>query len=445
MRALRGGIVGAAALGAAVLTFGSGLASAKPMFQMIPHKFGQQPTTAQCQAAFGINCYNATQLRHAYGVDALNRRGLDGRGTTIVIVDSFGSPTIYSDLQTFDQANNLPAPPSLRIISPAGTPPPYDPTNATQVGWAEETTLDVDMSHMMAPDANILLVTTPVAETEGVVGFPQMIEAENYVIDHHLGDVISQSFAATEQTFQDANGNYDPRLIYQLRSAYINAAAHNVTVLGSSGDTGAAGYEPDGTDFYPFPAVNWPSSDPLVTGLGGTQLDLDANGNRLAPDVVWNDGFGAGTGGLSVAFSRPFYQDGVRRVVGGARGVPDISMSAAVNGGVNLYLGFTSADAGIAPDWYVFGGTSEASPLFAGEVAIADQIAGHPIGLINPTLYRIGDGWGSGVTDVTSGNNSFAGITGYNAGPGYDLASGLGTANEALPFQLAAGSGRGGF
>ena len=82
--ALRGGIVGAAAVGAAVLTIGSGLASAKPMFQMIPHKFAQQPTTAQCQSMFQINCYAAAQLRRAYGVDALNRHGLNGRGETIV-------------------------------------------------------------------------------------------------------------------------------------------------------------------------------------------------------------------------------------------------------------------------------------------------------------------------------------------------------------------------
>ena len=87
------------------------------------------------------------------------------------------------------------------------------------VGWAEETSLDVEYSHAMAPGANILLVETPVAETEGVQGFPQIIAAENYVINHDLGSVISQSFAATEQTFHSAQALLD------LRTAYTNALA----------------------------------------------------------------------------------------------------------------------------------------------------------------------------------------------------------------------------
>jgi subtilase family serine protease len=150
-----------------------------------------------------------------------------------VLVDSFGSPTIRGDLRTFDQAFNLPAPPSFRIIQPAGAVPQYDPTNYDMGGWAFETTLDVEYAHAMAPGANILLVETPVDETLGVQGFPQMIEAENYVINHHLGDVISQSFGATEETFPNAGS------IYALRSAYLNALIHRVTVLSASGDGGA--------------------------------------------------------------------------------------------------------------------------------------------------------------------------------------------------------------
>jgi len=258
------------------------------------------------------------------------------------------------------------------------------------------------------------------------------------VIDHHLGDVISQSFGATEQTFPS------PRSIYDLRSAYVNAALRGITVLAASGDTGATNDELDGETLYPNRVVGWPASDPLVTAVGGTMLDLDANGNRLEPDTVWNDGFGAGGGGVSSVFSRPFYQFGVRGIVGDARGIPDVSMSAAVNGGVDLYLSFAGTESpGVSdPGWYIFGGTSEASPLFAGIVAIADQIAGHRLGLINPSLYAIADRPWSGITDITTGNNTFAGVTGYDAGPGYDLASGLGTSNGLLPFQLAAHGGR---
>jgi subtilase family serine protease len=117
-----------------------------------------------------------------------------------VLVNSFGSPTIQADLQTFDQEFGLPKPPHFDIITAAGTPPPFDPTDTADnvVGWAEETSLDVEYSHAMAPGANILLVETPTAETEGTVGFPEIVAAENYVINHNLGDVISQSFGASE-------------------------------------------------------------------------------------------------------------------------------------------------------------------------------------------------------------------------------------------------------
>jgi hypothetical protein len=202
-----------------------------------------------------------------------------------VIVDSFGSPTIGADLQTFDQAYGLPAPPSFRIIQPAGPVPPYDPTDANMdAGWGVETSLDVEYSHAMAPGANILLVETPVAETEGTVGFPQIIKAENFVINHGLGDVITQSFGATEQTFPSAQS------IFALRGAYLNAAAHDVTVLGSSGDDGATDATSDGTDLYPFrelvaverPARHLGWRDPVAPGRErfphGTRQRLERHG-----------------------------------------------------------------------------------------------------------------------------------------------------------------------
>jgi len=383
--------------------------------------FTQPPTTAQCLLNYDINCYQPFQLQKAYDLAPLYQQGITGAGRTIVIVDAFGSPTIESDLATFDAAFGLPAPPSFKIIQPVGAIPPCsaDPFGAGDcVNWGVETSLDVEWSHVMAPGANILLVETPSSETEGVQGFPDIVAAENYVINHNLGDVISQSFGATEETFPSAQS------ILNLRSAYFNALFHNVTVLAASGDEGATNYESDLSTLYPYPVNSWPSSDPLVTSLGGSQLNLDANGNRLSPDVVWNDGFGAGGGGVSAVFPRPLFQYGVKSVVGNWRGTPDISMSAAVNGGVDAY------DTTIG-GWFIVGGTSEASPEFAGIVALADQAAGHRLGYIDPALYLLGGlskytSW-TGIVDITSGNNSFAGVTGYNAGPGYDLASGWGT------------------
>jgi subtilase family serine protease len=383
-------------------------------------------STTDCQAEIGIACYTPLQYRVAYDLNPLYSSGITGAGRTIVIVDAFGSPTIASDLQTFDAQFGLPNP-DLQIEQ-FGTIPPFDPTNSTMVGWALETTLDVEYAHSIAPDAKIVLAETPVAEVEGTSGFPQMMDAEQSLINQGVGDVISQSFGATENTFPGfSSGNFSSLL--DLRYAFKDAALHGVTVVAGSGDTGATNYESDAETLYPMPVNAWPSSDPLVTSVGGTQLSLDNNGNRLSPDVVWNDGFGASGGGLSQVFGRPLFQLGVANVVGHARGTPDISMTAAVNGACWIYLSFPGLG-GAA--WYLVGGTSEATPIFAGVVALADQLAGHRLGDINPELYILGalsqhTRIPTGLVDVTSGNNSFGGVTGYNATPGYDLASGWGT------------------
>jgi subtilase family serine protease len=391
-------------------------------------------TTAQCQAEIGINCYTPVQYRTAYNLNPLYARGVTGRGKTIVIVDSFGSPTIRNDIKVFDKQFGFPDP-NLKIVK-FGDVPPFDPTNETQVSWAEETTLDVEYAHSVAPGAKIVLAETPVAETEGVTGLPEMMNAERALINAGVGDVISQSFGATENTFPGfSQGNFSSLL--NLRYAFKDALVHHVTVLAASGDNGATDQESDGSTLYPFRVNSWPSSDPLVSSIGGSQLSLDQSGNRLSPDVVWNDGFGAGGGGRSAVFSRPLFQIGVRGVVGSHRGTPDISMSAAVNGGCWVYMSFAGIETpGVSdPGWYIFGGTSEATPIFSGIVALADQVAGHRLGLINPALYALGaasqHGVNTGLVDITSGNNSFGGVTGFNAGPGYDLASGWGTINAA--------------
>jgi subtilase family serine protease len=382
------------------------------------------PSNTYCLQHFGEGCVTPAMLANAYNFGPLRAAGIDGSGRTIVIVDAFGSPTIRNDLQVFDQQFGLPDPPSLTIIQPAGPVPPFDPNNGTMVGWAVETTLDVEWAHAVAPGAAILLVETPVAETEGVQGFPEIVEAENYVIEHNLGDVISQSFAATEETFPSNDALFD------LRSAYKRAADHKVTVLAGSGDWGASGYELNGVDFYPQRVIAWPASDPLVTAVGGTVLTLDDSGNRLAPDAVWNDFGGAGGGGVSGVFDRPEFQNRLKDVVGRQRGIPDISLNAACLSSVWIYVSFF-------PGPGFFGlvcGTSEATPEFAGIVAMADQQAGRRLGLLGHKLYKLGN---RSIVDVTMGNNTWGPFTntdgntytviGYTAGPGYDLASGLGT------------------
>ncbi|HEX9358658.1 MAG TPA: hypothetical protein VF933_33210, partial [Streptosporangiaceae bacterium] len=108
------------------------------------------PTTAYCEAHYKIACYQPAQVRTAYNLGPLTARGITGKGQTIVIVDSYGSPTIGHDLAVFDQKFGLPNPPSLQEIQPAGPVPRYRPTSNRE-GWAGETELDVEWSHAMAP------------------------------------------------------------------------------------------------------------------------------------------------------------------------------------------------------------------------------------------------------------------------------------------------------
>lgn len=429
------GVAGAAgSAGSLAVAAPAAHSGAHPTPAVVGHMFAATlstpPSTSDCLAMYNIRCYNPTQYARAYQLPALFRSGSTGRGRTIAIVDSYGSPTIRHDLKVFDKTFGL-SDPKLEIIQPAGAVPPYD-NSPTRQGWADETSLDVEYAHVFAPEAKILLVETPVAETEGTTGFPEIVKAETYVVDHHLADVISQSFGATEETFPSKQS------LYALRTAFFDAAAKGVTVLAASGDAGATDAESDGSTLYPMRVNSWPSSDPLVTSIGGTMLKLDNQGRRLAPDAVWNDGYGAGGGGVSADFNRPEFQNGVRNIVGAHRGTPDISMSAAVNGAAILYYSFDPAHVG----YHLVGGTSEATPIFAGIVADAAQRARHHLGQINFALYGIQARGEYGIYDVTAGNNSFAGVRGYYARPGYDLASGLGTiVAPAFVRDLAAAAG----
>lgn len=414
-----------------------------PLARMISHvSYPTPPTTGQCEHALKIACYGPSQFQTAYDLQPLYRKGDDGSGQTIVIVDSFGYQFIRDELNKFDKSFGLPAPPSFKIIHPAGDIPPYDPNKRpTMFGWAIETSLDVEYAHAMAPGANILLVETPVAETLGSHGFPAIVEAENYVVDHHLGNVVTQSFGAPEKGFSS------PGAIMKLRSAYVNAANNGVTMLTGSGDAGATGArtldaEGFASSFFLSRQVAWPASDPLVTAVGGTQLHLNNRGQRLQPDTVWNDtnlefSPAASGGGRSTVFSRPSYQNSVSGQVGTQRGVPDISMSAAVDGSALVYL---NAELGAGPaGFYLIGGTSESSPEFAGIVAIADQVAGRGLGLINPYLYQMAGAHDPGIVDVTAGTNTVTfpqganmhTVKGFDAVNGYDLSSGVGTIDGA--------------
>ena len=387
----------------------------------------QPPTDAACRsrATRPGPCYSPQEMRQAYDLTPLIQQGDTGKGQTIVIIDSFGSPTALADLQKFDKDYGLPDPPSFQQLAPIGSVP-FDPNNSDQIGWAEETSLDIQWSHAMAPDANIVVLTSPVSETQGVQGMPEFLQLEQYALDHHLGNIISQSWSATENTLFTPDGQ---KVFNDFEHFYQEAALAKISVFASTGDSGTANSDVNG-NVYPFATVGYPSSSPWVTAVGGTSLYADTNGNYQS-ETVWNEGANDATGGgISQHFQEPLYQRllpaSTQKLLNGHRGLPDIAMNADPYTAVPVYLGnFVKK-----PGYYLFGGTSESAPLWAGLTADANQYAGHPLGFLNPQLYLLGANHliaSQIFHDITVGNNSQPSIPGYQATPGWDAASGWGS------------------
>jgi subtilase family serine protease len=393
-----------------------------------------------------FHCYTPADIYAAYGVDALHAEGTTGAGETIVIVDAYGSPTVQQDLDRFSDTFHLPRT-TVQIIHPDGTPPLNNSVNGSAPGWGEETSLDVQWAHAIAPDAHIVLVEAIPAETEGVQGFPSIFKGEQMAINGFPGAVMSQSFAVTEQSF---HGAADVQVAL-FDSIYQNAKSNHVTVLGSSGDSGTANIDKQGRVF-PFPTVNWPSSDPLVTSAGGTWLQFGWTWNPSSPtdtsflttpgsrtEAVWNEPFlpAATGGGRSVLFATPTFQSGIAQsLLHGARGLPDLSWNAAVDGGVLVYTSFP----GVRVGWHIIGGTSASSPQLAGLIALTNQLAdaGHKahVGYLNPLLYALPAGdfldivpltFGPGAVTLADNSNFGSGIAGMAVTAGYDLATGWGS------------------
>jgi subtilase family serine protease len=410
-----------------------------PQYHLIG-KFLQPGPLLSCQR--NGTCYGPDQMRNAYGFQSLLNNGEDGTGTTIVIIDAYGSDTIQSDLAHFDAYFGLPAA-NLNIIEPDGPPLPTSVDNG--LGWKAETTLDVETAHAMAPGATIDLVVAKSNDDADMLSATQAVAAGNY------GDVVSQSFGEAEQCESS-------KLVQKLRATFAQLSGKGTTLFASTGDTGAGLATCDGESL--MKAASIPATDPKVTAVGGTDLTathptFDSNhividpGGQYVSETVWNDGVGAAEGaGISTLFARPGYQNKV--VSGHMRQIPDIVYSASAHHDVLAVLTLDPAEAalfGIPPGTYFFGfsGTSCGSPQWAALVAIANQVAGHRLGPINPTLYALGQSSSesSVFNDVTVGDNSVGApfnIPGFSAGPGFDQATGWGSpkANNLVPA-LAAG------
>lgn len=383
----------------------------------------------------GVDCYTPYQFRVAYGVEALMQKRLTGKGQTVVDIVSFGSPTLQQDMDAFDQHFGLP-PINIQIINPLGTRA-FGPFNKDMAGWATETTLDVQIIHAIAPDAGIVVLTSPVSETEGTMGLPQFRQLEQYALDHHLGSIVSQSWGASEVTLKDAAGQQE---IHKWDTFFQKATTQQgMTFLSSSGDNGATDYiDLEATKLSPTATTSFPADEPWVTSVGGTSAIR--NGTTIQ-EKVWNsDGHGSG-GGFSDFFTAPSFQKAlpasVQSLLKNRRGVPDVAGDADPRTGMAFYQDGA---------WRLAGGTSASAPLWAGLIAIANQMAGHPLGFINPGLYKLGQSsnYTQDFHDITNGNNSvsYKGVTvpGYSAVPGWDPATGLGTPNaeKLLPDLIAA-------
>jgi subtilase family serine protease len=381
---------------------------------------GFKPVRYACQSNVNprpILCYGPYQIRNAYGVSGLLARQITGKGTTIAIVDAYGSPTIRKDLLAFNTAWGLPQA-QLNISAPFGIHGSTGP-------WISETSLDVEWVHAMAPGATINLV---LARTSSDV---DLYKALAYVVRHDLGDIVSLSFGENERCV-------DPRLRQAEHGTLKEAVSKGMTVLVATGDYGSAQLSCDNGSYQQ--AVAYPAADPLVTAVGGTALTADAVTGRYIGETAWNESvaFSKATGGgYSRLYAAPSYQRGLRGMTRG-RGVPDISLNAAISGGVLVYehnrqTARTTVN--------IMGGTSVATPELAGILADAVQLAHHRLGAINPALYRLGRSklYVQAMHDIFSGDNmlSSTGLSGYAAAPGWDPATGWGSLRRAAAFLQA--------
>ena len=333
---------------------------------------------------------------------------------TVAYVVTNPDPNLQTALASYDTAMDLPP----ANITDMALPAPADPTAACQVECsAGEDQLDAEAIHSMAPFANILFVHPPVPETIGMQGWPQVAQAIEMIADRHLADVITVSLGDGENDFIGDPTNpaaTEQAAIRSLDPAFLDAAAHNVPVSFASGDCGPTDPPVLSDTGQCTPAIGvsagHPVDSPWVTAVGGTipNAGLATTAGRTAPDALWiarNANSDAEGAGVSTVYPKPWWQRGnpaLSDVTG--RAYPDISMDAT-------------------------DGTSQASPTFAGILALATQLRRADLGNVNQALAAIGPrGAAAGIVDVPAGyTNSAFGVTGFPTATGYDLASGWGT------------------
>jgi subtilase family serine protease len=370
-------------------------------------------------AGYIIQCYTPGQFRVAYGVAPLLSGGIDGSGETVVMPELANAPgpdftDIRRDLAAFDGKFGLPAPKLKVTTTLAGASAPY-------VAGTEEVE-DTEIVHAIAPRATLDVVLVPDSAITSAANFTAAVTGLVRAAITQGAAVISISGSEGERFFTRAEGA-------RIHAALQQAADRHVTVVASSGDTGAI------SDKGPPRQVSLPASDPLVLGVGGTALNASFQTGAYHGEMAWNQDTDVSAGGYSFLFGRPSYQDGIPGI-GAMRGVPDV----AANADSTTAMALTFTGGVLLPAQ----GTSAATPLWAAVIALADQEAGRHLGFVNPAIYRIArsSAYHGAFHDVVTGDNSVMWPTGvvlgYEAGPGWDPVTGWGSPDAQVLVPLLA-------
>jgi subtilase family serine protease len=416
---------------------------ARPLAQPAVSTGGPQPCAAAQAAAPSQSAYTADQIASAYGFSGLYGAANQGSGVTVAVYEL--EPSDASDIAAYQSCYATHA--AISYVSVDG--------GAGSGPGTGEAALDIENLIGLAPLANVLVYQGPNANSGDPGSGPY--DTFRAIINQDRAQVVTVSWGQCEAALGQPDAIAESTL-------FMQAAVQGQSIVAAAGDSGSADCDTGGALPQTQLAVDDPSSQPYVTGVGGTSLK--SIGPRPV-ESVWNSGGsvvgdlmqpGAGGGGASGFWTMPAAQLdsapalGVRTVAadgstcgnpgGRCRQVPDVAASADPSNGYLIYWNGSGAVAGQPSGWQGIGGTSGAAPLWAALLTLADSspaCAGSPLGYANPALYRAAAGdYAGNFNDITSGNNDFTGTNGgrYGAGPGYDPASGLGSPDAAA---LAAG------
>jgi len=363
-----------------------------------------------------------------YDLLPLYQDAITGTGESIAIVAR--SNIRIADVRQFRTSFGLPAN-DPQIVVNGADPGIWNSDEET------EADLDVEWSGAVARNATIKFVVSKSTNSSDGVDL-----SAQYIVNHNLAPVMSTSFGLCEASLGSSGNSF-------LNSLWQQAAAQGITVFVSSGDDGAAGCDSaSSTTATHGRAVNGLCSTPYSVCVGGTEFNdasdpslywssFNAAGTQSSalsyiPEVAWNEsgpgqGLWASGGGASAIYTKPSWQAGTGVPADGKRDVPDVSLTAAGHDG---YL--MCQEGGL----YVVGGTSAASPSFAGIMALVAQHAGARLGNANTVFYSLASkqraGGASAFHDITTGNNSVPGQSGFNAAIGYDQVTGLGSVDGSV-------------